>query len=1282
MEPLASGDSAETPAICPQKGEVFAGRFVVERVAGRGGMGVVFRALDRVSGEPVAVKVVSSDLCDPVRFLREAQLLAELDHPAIVRYVARGETEDRKPFLAMEWLDGEDLAARLARGGLAVTEAVTLVIRIATGLAEAHARGIVHRDIKPSNVFLVGNDAARAKLLDFGIARVNFSRVTSPLTRSGVVLGTVGYMAPEQALADERIDARADIFSLGAVLFECLIGRPAFAAKQVVGLLAKVLREDAPRVREIRPELPSNLDDLVARMMSRDCSGRPRDAAEVLSALLSLGLLSGDAPSTAHRKAVLSHGEQRFVSVILATRIAESSGRLNHMARSFGGDLLRLANGTLVVIFESPSSPNAQAMRAGACALAVRDAFSTARIALVTGLTSAGRNESPAAIVDRAASLLVGPGDDAIRIDSSTAALLGNRFELVEKDETILLRRTTYEADTPRTLLGRATPFLGRAKELALLEGTWRECVDDSTARAILVVGPPGQGKSRLRHEFIGVLREREDVRAVIARADAVGAGSTFVVVRQLLRQAFGLTDDRAPEPIVRSRVTALLGEAEGASISDFLLELLELPSSLPPSPQLRAARNDPQIMANWLRRAFVEWLAAESASKPLLLVLEDLHWADLPSVMYLSDVLRGSAAKSLMVLALARPEVKDVFPNLWAGVEAQQIALGRLTAGASEKLVRAVTANQLSDDTVGRIVRRAEGNAFYLEELIRHVTEGRTDGLPDTVLAVVQSRFHELAADDRRLVRAASIFGEVFWHRGIERLLGVPDNDPGVQEAILVLVEHEVFEPVRNTRLAGEAEYTFRHSLLREAAYAMLTDDDRVAGHRLAGEWLEGVGPQDPLMLAHHFEIGQQPKRAVPWLLRAQQTAYDGGDVPAVYALAASGARCGALGDDLGVFRLNEGLAHTLLGAWPRVAEPCGEAMALLPRGSTRWFLAASMGFISAMFLGDPGASAFLLREILSVEVRAEATGPYGLAVFSTCVGLIGLGQKEIAVKFVERAWNEDADSETADPAYVLRLQTAIGFLRIAEGDLASALSWLSQATQLALSTGDVWGRACSSTQFIAALVEAGLVARVEATARDTLAFCERTGLSLFTDWTHLHLARGYCVAGRIEPAVQLARALLERPDPLLVANARALLAQLLVGSGELAEGVREATRALEEGVLFPAVQAAALAALALAELRQGRPANALVQVDKGLEAAASSAWPREHSVLRLLRAEALFAAGRFAEAREAIQHARSRIARVADSFADPEIRRCYETEIAENARINVLAVEWLTLE
>jgi hypothetical protein len=284
-----------------QAGDLIWNRFALEQPTAVGGTGQIFRAIDRTTSEAVAIKVLfRRGGPTNVRFEREAQLLLDLRHPGLVRYVAHGVAESGNPFLAMEWLDGEDLGQRLARKPLTVDETLALGEHVADALALVHDRQIVHRDLKPSNLFLVGGKVERTKLLDFGLARL----LSGPLTQSGVVLGTLGYVAPEQARSGEPIDSRTDVFALGCVLFECLAGAQPYPGKHLTTVLAKILSEQVPRLRDVGCNVPDDIDNLIASMLARAPSERPRDGASVARAIRELQTSStqssGRAPLDAH----------------------------------------------------------------------------------------------------------------------------------------------------------------------------------------------------------------------------------------------------------------------------------------------------------------------------------------------------------------------------------------------------------------------------------------------------------------------------------------------------------------------------------------------------------------------------------------------------------------------------------------------------------------------------------------------------------------------------------------------------------------------------------------------------------------------------------------------------------------------------------------------------------------------------------------------------------------------------------------------------------------------
>ena len=279
-----------------QPGESISGRWVIDGLADSGGMGSVYRATDSMTGEPVALKVLHRGARSPramiERFQIEIAALVSLASPAslvgpdgaptgaahegIVRYVDHGTLDEQTPFLVMEWIEGESLARRLVDRGVSMREMFALATRLADVLAFLHARGIVHRDLKPSNVMLPRSSVAMAKLVDFGIARIQSART---LTATGARIGTLEYMAPEQVRSSRRVDGRADVFALGVILFECVTGRRPHEADDEVSILAKIVLEDAPRARSVRAEVPQALDDFLARLLERDPEKRPTAVA-------------------------------------------------------------------------------------------------------------------------------------------------------------------------------------------------------------------------------------------------------------------------------------------------------------------------------------------------------------------------------------------------------------------------------------------------------------------------------------------------------------------------------------------------------------------------------------------------------------------------------------------------------------------------------------------------------------------------------------------------------------------------------------------------------------------------------------------------------------------------------------------------------------------------------------------------------------------------------------------------------------------------------------------
>ena len=272
-----SGDSPLRP------GETLAG-YVIEAVAGRGGMGLVYRARDPELGRSVALKVIAAATADDPgfrrRFEREWRLTAALEHPNVVPVYRAGEADGRL-FLAMRFIDGETLTARVdGRGRLAPDEAVELVAQIARALDAAHASGLVHRDVKPGNVLIAAGDG-RVYLGDFGLTVRHDSETR--ITRAGEFVGTAAYAAPEQ-IRGERVDARTDVYALGAVLYQCLTGELPFPASSALSALSAHLTQPPPRPSAVCGDVPLALDRVVRRAMAKEASARHPSAGDLARA--------------------------------------------------------------------------------------------------------------------------------------------------------------------------------------------------------------------------------------------------------------------------------------------------------------------------------------------------------------------------------------------------------------------------------------------------------------------------------------------------------------------------------------------------------------------------------------------------------------------------------------------------------------------------------------------------------------------------------------------------------------------------------------------------------------------------------------------------------------------------------------------------------------------------------------------------------------------------------------------------------------------------------------
>jgi tetratricopeptide (TPR) repeat protein len=1339
---------------------LIADRFVLERLVGSGGMGEVFRAKDRLTGGPVAVKVLYGSMVrDADRFKREAQILAEITHPRIVRYVAHGIIEGKRPWLAMEWLEGEDLAQRLERGGLGLHDTLTLARRTAEALAALHDKGIVHRDIKPSNLFLPKGLVDQVKVLDLGVART--LRGSRPSTRTGVMVGTPGYMAPEQARGAKEVDARADIFSLGCVIYECIAAQPAFAGENVAALLAKILLQTPPSLRDIGIDVPPALDELVMRMLSKHAASRPGSGAAVLKELDAFSQVEDTPAQRASAPAVraLTAGERRLVCVVMASlpTSAEAEDRTDGaepvppsaletiaatfdpraVAASFGAEAEILADGSIVVTLAGKGGASDQAAHAARCALALRAHLVDANVVLATGLATVTGPSAVGEVLERAAALLASArarkeviGDDTLQgqspvfLDETTAGLLDLRFDVGGDERGLFIRGLRERDDKARTLLGKPTPFVGRDRELSTLLAIFDECVQESVARAVLVTGFPGAGKSRLVSELITRLRAMEQPRVelAVARGDAMSEGAPFALIARILRRIAGLTGG---EPLVvrqqklRARVARNVPEADVSRVAEFLGEIASIPFSDSQSVQLRAARHDAMLMGDQMRRAFCDFVVAEASAQPLVLVLEDLHWGDLPSVNLLDAALRAAAEKSFMVLAVARGEVHDAFPQLWAQRSLQEVRLGPLVRRAGERLVREVLGEDLNAAEVSRLLDRAAGNVFYLEELIRAYAEGTgrattrvktltpgtvpppplpspataADGawaLPTTVLAMVEARLERLDPMARRVLRAASIFGEVFWRGGVLALTGGQYKASEVDDWLGELTRREIVQRRDDSRFPGDREYAFRHAIVRDAAYQMLTPEDLTLGHRLAAEWLERAGEHEPMLLGEHFERGGLRERAAAFYTRAAFQALEGNDFVAAKVRADRAIQAGVTGIDHGRMRLVLAEASRWSGEHDTAREHARAAMADLwspssPAPQDEWWAAAAEAVEAAITLGHVEEAKSMASHLVEVAPTAPMTVARAVATsrVATAIGRIA-GLYDLASALldpIERA-TDFTSKEPAARAFLLSANVARASW---QGDLERAAVLAQEAVVCFEQVGDTRNATKQRQNAGWALCELGAYSVAEAVLVETRDAAERLGLVTVANDAKLRLGNLYVRTNRSAEAVattkEVIAAYAAQRDRANEGRARAYLAGVYYFANEHEKAEEEELRALPLLEHAPPYHAALLAFLTLTLIHKGGSTDeAFIAGSRAMHLLQQvGAVTEGEALIRIAYAEALNAKGDIEGAKKAVAAARDRLLARAAKIKNPEYKRTFLGVVREHVRTLARAGEWL---
>ncbi len=915
----------------PMAGERLGGqeglRYRIVAPMGSGAMAQVFRAWDEVLHREVALKFLLPRVGCVEEALREARAIAQLDHLNIVRVFDESEWRATPggpgiPFLVMECLEGESLAARLKRERLDVRGALDILDGIAAGLAHAHERHVIHRDLKPRNVFLTREGTV--KLLDFGLSHFTSATAAPHLPTAG----TPAYMAPEQWRGEPQ-DARTDIWAAGVVLYEMLVGTVPWPKATFAQLREWVTsQEPMPTVRARRPEVPRELDALLATALDKDPARRFRTALELREELREVrGRLFGPALER-RRPAAASQRRQVTLVSCLLTGLGRLGGPLDvedqgelelafhetcaEVIEQHGGTVPLSLAGEVLACFGFPQvreDDSERAVRAGLrlardfpealqrrmphlslSGVAVKVGIHSDTVALDErapgprggGLVIQGEAPQVAAWLARQAApgqVVLGDATWHMVRGAFETEVLGQReFEGLSGswrlDVHLVLREREATVRFERALATEGLlPLVGRERELRRLEELWAQALRGQGA-FLLVCGEAGIGKSRLIQELYARVPPESSIRV---RFQCWSRFSTTALhpFLQLLQDLFRLPPGRSPRELYQ----ALLERMEGMGLSEEQAQLLRPPMGLPLDEDSPVRLLTPERRKELALRAMVDLVPRLARERPVLAVVEDLHWADSTELEFLRLLLERVERARILVLLSTRTEVPPSWPRRsWL----HRLTLERLPAEQAAVLVREVArGRELSEETVRNLVRRTDGIPLFIGEMTRmlleheagSLTELMPGSIPVTLRELLLARLDRLPSRQRALAQLCAMVGRDFTRALVVALTG--RDEAALGRDLDGLVEAGFFQEQRE---AGEPAYQFQHALIQEVASQSLSRGTRRQYHRhiarVLVERFPALAEAKPEVLARHFTEAGAYAAAVGYWFRAGQLA------------------------------------------------------------------------------------------------------------------------------------------------------------------------------------------------------------------------------------------------------------------------------------------------------------------------------------------------------------------------------------------------------------------------
>ncbi len=918
---------------------------IIEKL-GEGGMGVVYKAEDTKLEREVAIKFLPSHLSSSgenrERLIREAKSASALNHPnvCIIHSIEEIENkEDGEPdkFIVMEYVSGTTLRKKNELGPQKINDSITYAIQIAEALKEAHNKEIAHLDIKSDNIMI--NSKNQVKVMDFGLARLRDSKAEQHYSGT---YGTAAYMSPEQALG-KPAGFTSDIWSFGIVFYEMLTGKLPFIHSYEEAVIYSILNEEPVSPSSLRGDITPGLEKIILTCLEKEEKDRYPNSELLLTDLKRIkeeidSIIFKETYEKEQKKETKKETEQKQATIVFM-KISEYSEMLekvgqenfvlvlekcyeivNRVIQKYGGTINKIHVSDIVLYFGLPETIENSAQKALNAAIEIAESFSNLtrennlpvnlnlNIGINTGMVIAGNISSGSKMeytvigdtVEIASKLLELSSEGQILIGPSTFKQTKNNFELRlvksfslkgKRDPIKVYELESFKIKTDKSSdAGRLvhSEMVGRIKELERLEFLLSKAINGEGS-IVSIIAEAGIGKSRLISEF----KKQDALKQVLlleGKALSSANNVSFHPIVDILKQwaQINETDNESQAFFKLENSIKLLFNEDVNEIIPFIAILMGY--QLKGEYEKRVKEVSGDSLNKIIQRSMRLIILKGSQVKPVVFIMEDLHWADQSSLELVQSLLRLAENNKILFISTLRPNYQETGDRFISSNREKyssfytDIKLEPLSNKECEILLQNLLNIDLPTQLKNSISKSTEGNPFFIEEVIRSLIDDNIIEIknnqfliskpveeiviPGSIKDLLLSRIDKLDEPTKQLLKIASVIGRYFLYDILIKVAaGIEDINPRIKEL-------EKLELIKENIEKEEREFLFKHALVQEAVYETLLSRNKQELHLKVANMIEDLFSNKIYdfyeTLAHHYSLANDKDKAEEYLIKA----------------------------------------------------------------------------------------------------------------------------------------------------------------------------------------------------------------------------------------------------------------------------------------------------------------------------------------------------------------------------------------------------------------------------